>query len=82
MNHWIHIRITGAIIRGRLRWLGHVLRMKDDRLPKVFLFTSPSKAKRKVGHPRLGLERCHKEKLKGNGNFLGDVKSEALTRLG
>ena len=43
-----------AIMRERLRWLGHILQMKDDRLPKVLLFGQPSKDKRKAGCLLLG----------------------------
>ena len=43
-------------MKERLRWLGQVLRMKDDRLPKIVLFGQPSLAKRKVGRPRQGWE--------------------------
>ena len=49
-------QISRAIMKERLRWLGHVLRIKDDRLPKVVLFYHPSEAKRKTGRPRLGWE--------------------------
>ena len=31
------IPLSGAIMRERLRWQGHVLRMKDDKLPKIVL---------------------------------------------
>ena len=50
-----------------LRWLGHVLLMKDDRLPKIVLFGQPPGATRKSGRPCLGWE---------------GVKREALNRLG
>ena len=33
---------------------GHVVRMKDDRLPKIVIFGQLSRAKWKVGRPRLG----------------------------
>ena len=45
-----------AVMRERLRWLGHALWKKDDRLPKMVLFGQPSRAKQKAGHPRLGWE--------------------------
>ena len=32
------IPLSRAILKERLRWLGHVLRMKDDILPKIVLF--------------------------------------------
>ena len=39
-------------MRERLRWLGHVLRMKNDILPKIVLFGQLSRAKRKAGRQR------------------------------
>ena len=61
-------------MKERLRWLGHVLRMKDDRLPKIVLFGQPSRAKRKAGRPRLGWEDVIKKDLKE----MGDRKSTRL----
>jgi hypothetical protein len=48
------IQLSRTIMRERLRWLGHVLRMKDDRLPNIVLVGQPSRAKRKAGYVRLG----------------------------
>lgn len=45
------ILLSRARMRERLRWLGHVLQMKDDRLPKIILVDQPSRAKQKEGHP-------------------------------
>ena len=36
------ITLSRAVMKERSRWLGHVLRMKDDRLPKIVLFGQPS----------------------------------------
>ena len=69
-------------MKERLRWLGHVLRMKDDRLPKIVLFGQPSKAKRKADSRRLGWEDFIKKDLKEIGTTLEGVKREALNRLG
>ena len=48
------ILLSRAIMKERLRWLGHILQMKDDKLPKNFLFDQLSRAKRKAGCPCLG----------------------------
>ena len=61
-------------MKERLRWLGHDLRMKEDRLSEIVLFGQPCRAKQKAGRPRLGWEDGHKERFKGNGNFLGGCK--------
>jgi len=66
-----------AVMRERLRWLGHALRKKDDRLPTIVLFGQPSRAKQKAGHPRLGWEDFIK-KAKLNGNFLGEGKERSF----
>ena len=51
--------------------LSVVLRMKDDRLPKIFLFSQPSRATRKAGRPRLGWENfIYKDLKRGTLNIL------------
>jgi len=37
--------------------------MKGDRLPNIVLFGQPSRAKRKVGRPRIRLEEVVKKNL-------------------
>ena len=37
----------------RLRWLGHVARMDDSRIPKRVLFSETAHGKRSIGRPRL-----------------------------
>ena len=37
----------GFIMRNRLRWLGHILRIKDGRLPKIFLVNQSFRTKQK-----------------------------------
>ena len=69
-------------MKERLRWSGHVLRMKDDRLPKIVLIGRPSRAKRKAGRPRLWWKDVIKNDLKEIGTSWEGVKSEAMNRLG
>ena len=71
-----------AIMTERLRWLGHVLQMKDDILSKIVLFGQPSRAKRKAGCPRLRLEDVIKKDLKKTGASGEGVKRDALNKLG
>lgn len=42
-----------AIMRERLRWLEHVLQLKNDILSKIVLVCEPSRAKQKPGRPRM-----------------------------
>ena len=76
------IPFSRAIMKERLRWLGHVLRMKDDRLPKIVLFAQPLGATRKAGRPRMGWEDVINKNLKEMGTSWEGVKREALNRLG
>ena len=66
----------------RFRWLGYVLRIKDERLPKIVLFGQPSGATGKAGRPRQGWENVISKDLKEMGTSWDGVKREALNRLG
>jgi hypothetical protein len=61
------ILLSRVIMKERLRWLGHVVRKKDDILPKIVFFGQPSRAKRKAGRPRLGWGDVIKKDLKEMG---------------
>ena len=69
-------------MRERLRWLGHVPWIRDDRLPKIVLFSRPSRAKRKVGRLRMGWEDVVKRDLRETGTSWLGVKLEVLNILG
>jgi len=55
--------------------------MKNDRLPKIFLFGQSSRAKQKTGRPRLGWEDVINKDLNELGTSWEGVKREALNRL-
>ena len=67
-----------VIMRGRKRWLGNILRMKDTRFPKIVLVGQPSKAKQKA----QGLEGYCKDRFKGNSNFLERFKEGGFEQIG
>ena len=56
-------------MKERLRWLGHALWKKDDRLPKIVLFGQSPRAKRKASFLRQGWEDVIKKDLKEMGTF-------------
>jgi hypothetical protein len=64
-------------MKERLRWLGHILQMKDDRLPKIVFFCQLCRAKWKAGCPCLGWEDVIKKDLKENGTSWEGIKREA-----
>ena len=69
-------------MRERLRWQGHVLRMKDDRLLKNVLFGQLSRAQWKVDRPYLWWEDVIKKDLREMRTYWEGVKREALDRMG
>ena len=75
------IPLSRAIMKERLRWLGHVLRMKEDILPNIVLFGQPSGATRKAGRPCLGWEDVINKYVKEMGASWEGVKREDLNRL-
>ena len=52
------MQLSRTIIRERLNWLGHLLRMKDDIWTNIVLASQPSRVKWKSGRPQMGSEVC------------------------
>ena len=48
------------LVRSRLRWLGHVSKMEDDRPMKSLLYGELSEGRRPVGWPKLRIKTCAK----------------------
>ena len=68
--------IETFLMQSQLRWCGHVLRMKDHRIPKILMFSDLSTGKRKTGRPLLR----YKDKLKRNLSAL-DIPIESFEDL-
>ena len=52
------------LVRSRLRWLGHLCRMDDDRVPKQLLFSELEHGSRPFGRPKLRFKDILKKDLK------------------
>ena len=55
--------IVGKIDKSRIKWAGHVVRMKDDKLPKRSE-TKKQECCRKRGRPQIRLGDCVKRDLR------------------
>ena len=53
-----------TLSQGRLRWLGHVLRMGDERIPKSLLYSELVDGRRKRGRSTLRFKYVCKRDLK------------------
>ena len=66
----------------RLRWLGHVHRMEDGRIPKDILFGELAMGRRPVGRPALRFKDVCKRDLKLTDINTGSWESLAVDRSG
>ena len=71
--------ITDELKKRRFRWLGHVLRMPSERLPKTALRWTPP-GKRKPGRPRTTWRRTILAELEELGYSLGEAQHLAQDR--
>ena len=55
--------IVGKIVTSRMKWTGHMVRMKDDKLPKRDE-TKKQEGSRKRGRPQLRWEDCVKRDMR------------------
>ena len=56
--------IETKLVRSRLRWLGNLCRMDDDRVPKQLLFSELEHGSRPFGRPKLRFKDILKKDLK------------------
>ena len=55
--------IVGKIVKSQMKWAGHMVRVKDDKLPKRSE-TKKQEGFRKRGRPQLRWEDCVKRDLR------------------
>ena len=67
-----------TVQKRRLKWLGHVLRMPSERIPKVAL---PSQGKRSRGKPKTTWRRGFEKELETMKLTWGEAEAAAKDRI-
>jgi len=73
-------RMDLIIKERRLRWLGHVLRMEDDRIPKQATRWQMDSCTRRAGRPRSNWIDTVSRDLKTVGMVCEDAEQAAVDR--
>ncbi|KAI8493649.1 hypothetical protein Bbelb_285700 [Branchiostoma belcheri] len=68
--------LAAILLQRQLRWVGHVIRMPENRLPRQTLYGELSAGKRTVGGQRKRFKDCLKSNLKSCG-----IEPQSLERL-
>ena len=71
----------GLLSQRRLRWLGHVYRMEDERIPKAILYGELSEGQRLKGRPRMRFMDVCKRDLKSSNIDHNTWESTAANRV-
>ena len=58
------VSIECLLLRNGLRWVGHILRMPDTRMPKQVLYGQLTEGSRNVGRPKLRFKDHIKQAMK------------------
>jgi hypothetical protein len=69
--------IESFLLRHRLRWAGHVMRMDDTRLPKKIFLSELATGSRKVGRPLLRYKDTIKDAMNKCGIPLSDLDKQS-----
>ena len=70
----------GLLSLRRLRWLGHVIRMQDGRIPKDILYGELETSTRPTGRPHLCFKDVCKKDIKPSSITLADLESTVADR--
>ena len=73
--------IIPEIKRRRWRWLGHVMRMSSDRIPKIALRWTPAGSRRRRGRPKLTWRRTVEAELGAERLSWGEAESLSKNRI-
>ncbi len=65
----------------RLRWLGHVCRMQDGRIPKVIMYGELASGTRPTGRPALRYKDVCKRDLKAGSLHPADLEAATADRV-
>ena len=76
------LSMYALLTKRRLRWLGHVTRMHDDRLPKDTLHGELATGSRPTGRPTLCYKGVLERDLKAGGIAPADFEALAADRSG
>ena len=74
--------IEAMILKAQLRWIGHVIRMDDCRLPKQLMYGELSSGKRNQGRPRKRFKDCVKSNIRYSGIPPKQLEQRAMDRSG
>ena len=73
--------IESFLMQSQLRWAGHVVRMDDNRIPKVLMYSQLDSGKRNVGRPLLRYKDKLKYNLKAINIPIDSFESTSLNRM-
>ena len=72
--------VEALIIKAQLRWVGHVVRMDDTRLPKMIFFSELASGTRNTGRPLKRFKDCLKASLGACGLSTPNWETLAVDR--
>jgi len=73
-------KVDLIIMERKLRWLGHLSRVDDDRLPRQAVCWDLDTAKQKPGRPRKNWNDTIHDELKAMGLTWGEAQQLAANR--
>jgi len=77
---WNITGIEALLIKAQFRWTGHVIRMDDNRMPKIIFFSELANGARSRGGQRKRYKDSLKDNMKRCNMVPNDLESLAMNR--